>query len=361
LLALLPPVSSEVTPSWEPVHTLYAGAHLFSPERIEKIGLSALDALRDYDSEGEWFGSETHRYLERKLDEEPVEDYRIDFEDGFGLRSDDDEDRWAIEAGRSLRGSTRVPPRIGLRVRSLGLNWAARALRTLSLFLSHAGDLPVGFRLTIPKVEHPLQVRLIRRALRLLGVDLALELMVESPVALTQIPDWLDEAEGLCRAVHFGPNDFLASCGVLEGELHHLLCKAARERLLFEVRSHSAAVALADGPTTRLPIPLHRGALTEEQRGENRDVVRAAWDIHRDDLRRSWRQGYTQSWDLHPAQLVSHHAEVYETVRRLEPFYRARLDHFEASSGQAVHTRTQFDDQATIRILENFFLKFGRA
>lgn len=326
--------------------TLYAGAQLFSPDRLARIGRAALEALQRYDPEGEFLGPATHRFVEQKLRREPVEDFRIDFEDGFGLRSDEEEDRFALAAARALHEAP-LPRRIGLRVRSLGPSWGGRALRTLSLFLNAAGPLPPGFRLTLPKVEHPRQVRVIRRALDLLGVELELELMAESPAALAQVPAWLQEARGSCRAIHFGPNDFLASCGILVGELHHPLCQAARQQLLFACAG--TGLALADGPTTRLPIATRRELAADTA------LVRAAWARHRADLRQSWSEGYTQSWDLHPAQLVSHYAEVHDLFHELEPGYRARLQSFQRSDQQAVQTLSHFDDQATIRILENFF------
>src|SRR3712207_942791 len=76
----------------QPVHTVYGGAHLFSAETPKKLGELALRALDTYAPDATTLaeaiginGNVAPKVLERvrdKLGREPVEDFRIDFEDG---------------------------------------------------------------------------------------------------------------------------------------------------------------------------------------------------------------------------------------------------------------------------------------
>src|SRR5262245_15270405 len=83
----------------QPVHTVYGGAHLFKSDIASKIGAVALSALDEYAPDGAALGrildldpesrglADTIRArVAEKLRREPVEDFRIDFEDGYGIR-----------------------------------------------------------------------------------------------------------------------------------------------------------------------------------------------------------------------------------------------------------------------------------
>ena len=86
----------------QPVHTVYGGAQLFAPDTTAKLGAIALRTLREYAPDAATLAAAiglrpdlAERIYPRivdKLEREPVEDYRIDFEDGFGSRSDAEED-----------------------------------------------------------------------------------------------------------------------------------------------------------------------------------------------------------------------------------------------------------------------------
>ncbi|MDB4931854.1 MAG: HpcH/HpaI aldolase, partial [Myxococcaceae bacterium] len=115
----LPPAAAPpiVEAAWSPVHTVYGGAQRFTHDVVARVGRHALalldtlapslDALRALP-----FGLDPmpdDAALERvlaalraKLTREPVEDYRVDFEDGFGPRSDADEDAAAVAAATAL-------------------------------------------------------------------------------------------------------------------------------------------------------------------------------------------------------------------------------------------------------------------
>src|SRR5262245_19341384 len=80
----------------QPVYTVYGGAHLFSADVAVKLGAAALRALEENAAVPAAFaraiglpGPESlaravYERVVEKLKREPVEDYRIDFEDGYG-------------------------------------------------------------------------------------------------------------------------------------------------------------------------------------------------------------------------------------------------------------------------------------
>ena len=49
--------------------------------------------------------------MKEKLRREPVEDFRIDFEDGYGNRSDEEEDGHAAAAAQQVGARPRSPAR----------------------------------------------------------------------------------------------------------------------------------------------------------------------------------------------------------------------------------------------------------
>src|SRR3954465_12070438 len=137
----------------QPVHTVYGGAQLFKAETTSRLGAVARATLDTYgrtpadfargvgftaDPDG-WLAATVHERVRRKLEREPVEDFRIDFEDGFGARPDAEEDATAIAAAREVaRGMAAqlLPPFIGIRIKSFGEEWKRRGARTLELFLA---------------------------------------------------------------------------------------------------------------------------------------------------------------------------------------------------------------------------------
>jgi hypothetical protein len=109
-----------------------------------------------------------HRVIE-KLHCEPVEDMRIDFEDGYGIRSDEEEDEHAVQtANEVVRGmeAGTLPPFIGIRIKDLSGESCVRSMRTLDLFLTaldqrSRGALPANFVVTLPKVTGVEQVEVL--------------------------------------------------------------------------------------------------------------------------------------------------------------------------------------------------------
>ena len=92
-----------------PVHVVYGGAHLFDRGTMSKVARLGREALDRYACDAETFGEciglapkfraiVFERVVEKLESGEPVEDYRIDFEDGYGWRSNDEEDEHAKKA-----------------------------------------------------------------------------------------------------------------------------------------------------------------------------------------------------------------------------------------------------------------------
>jgi citrate lyase beta subunit len=319
----------------QPVHVLYGGAHLFRSELVAKVGRIALAAL-DAGS-GELGDTGLVERVRAKLEREPVEDYRIDFEDGYGVRADADEDAAAEAAGRQLtQGMAQqvLPPFIGIRIKPQ----PERGHRTLNLFLDAAGTLPEGFVVTLPKVEGPGEIEHFRETFP----ALALEVMIETPRGLAAVDSILDAGAGVLRAVHFGPYDFLSSCGVPgpAQRLGHPLCDHARLTLVPKLAA--VGMRLADGPTSFLPIG-SPAEITEARR------------LHRANILHAIDCGIFQGWDLHPAQLPVRYATLYSFFREHAPGQRKRLDNYRENLAQATRVGAAFDDAATARGLELFF------
>jgi citrate lyase beta subunit len=301
----------------------------------------------------------------------------VDFEDGFGPRSDEEEDREAQrvaeEVVRGMRAEA-LPRGFGIRVKALERATAARALRTLELVVGGiargAGALPRGFVVTLPKVREETEVTALADALTFLegahGLppgSLALELMVETPEALVshgrlRPRALVDAARGRCAAVHLGAYDLTARLGVgaRDQRLGHPYCALARQVLALELQG--TGVAVSDGATTRLPVPPHRGAaLDEAQREANALAVRAAWRAHADNVSEALRVGIDRGWDLHPGQLPARFAALF--LHHQEGFRDtcARLRAFLARGAGASLHQGLMDDAATGQGLLNAVLR----
>src|SRR5882724_13166230 len=128
----------------QPVHTVYGGAHLFKSDSAARLGVLAqrsldqfapdflmfakaidltgaeklpdsLDEAEDLaallainpeevkrTNEAAWLAHSIYSRVGEKLRREPVEDFRIDFEDGYGNRPDEEEDGHAASAANEV-------------------------------------------------------------------------------------------------------------------------------------------------------------------------------------------------------------------------------------------------------------------
>ncbi len=377
----------------QPVHTVYGGAHLFKADAATKLGAIALRALEEYaptpadlaEALGlpERLAEVIHGRVAEKLAREPVEDFRADFEDGYGNRPDAEEDGHAESTAREMAAgfaAGTLPPFIGIRIKPFNEELRERSLRTLDLFLSAlvrqtGGRLPDNFVVTLPKVTIPEQVAtladvfdLLEPALGLPAGSLRLEIMIETTSAIlgddgrSRLPLLAEAARGRCTAVHFGTYDYTASCDITAAEqrMDHPACDFALH--MMKVAYAGTGLWLSNGATNVLPVAPHRAApggpvLTSMEREENRSVVHRAWRLHAAHTRHSLIHAFYQGWDLHPAQLVPRYATVYAFFLESLDAASNRLHNFMRKAAQATLVGDIFDDAATGQGLLNFFLR----
>ncbi|MGH7719967.1 MAG: DUF6986 family protein [Gemmatimonadaceae bacterium] len=369
----------------QPVHTLYVGAHRYAAGHATQAGIAARETMRRYAPEPAAFARvigldappETVRAVydrvTEKLEREPVEDLRVDFEDGYGLRPDQEEDDAALGVAAAIADEMTgpgFPPFVGIRVKPLTEQLCGRSVRTLDLVLTgvmrRAGRLPDGFRITLPKVTMPEQVAYFASLLELLEERLGLapktlgfEMMVETPQTFIDangalhLVSLLDASRGRMTAAHFGTYDYTAGCGIAAAHqrLRHPACDFARQ--MMQVALAGRGVWLSDGSTAILPVAPEPSTATPAAAAAraSEEAVLRGWKLHFGDVMSSLAQGFYQGWDLHPAQLPTRFAAVFshylagfdDALARL----RALLGRAEAAG--AVH-----DDPATGQALLTF-------
>lgn len=373
-------------PDRQPVHTVYGGAHIFSAGSAGRLGELALSSMSKSAPTStdfarilgieESLADQVHGLVLEKLGREPVEDFRLDFEDGYGNRPDDEEDGHARSAAGEVaagREAGSLPPFLGIRIKSLTGELHRRALKTLDIFIStlveESGGLPDGFVVTLPKIQDVEQVVVLDEVLAeledSLGVDrIPIELMMETPQMVIDqdgtsgARKFVEAGNGRVRGVHFGTYDYTASMNITAAyqTMTHPACDYARHDL--QVSLAGSGVWLSDGATNVMPVAIHRGdELTAPQVEENRNSVESTMRLHYEHIRHSLSHAYYQGWDLHPAQLPTRYAAVYAFfLEGLDPAGE-RLSNFVESAAKATLVGEVFDDAATGQGLLNYFLR----
>ena len=373
----------------QPVHTVYGGAHLFKSDTTVKLGQLAVRSFETFSPDAATFAQALDlppnlvdtifARVGEKLAREAVEDFRIDFEDGYGTRSDEEEDGHTIaaaeEAARGMADGT-LSPFIGIRIKTFSEELMKRSIRTLDLFLTKlvelsGGKLPNNFVVTLPKIVTPEQVTVlidifdeIEPKLGLAAGSLKMEMMIETTQSIIasdgeiSLPKMLDAARGRCTGAHFGTYDYTASCSITAAyqDMLHPACDFARS--MMQVAFGGTGVWLSDGATNIMPIAPHRsGDLTAEQISENQSVVHRAWKLHYDHCRHSLANAFYQGWDLHPGQLPTRYAAVFTFFLEGLDAASERLRNFVEKAAQATLVGDVFDDAATGQGLLNYFLR----
>jgi len=375
----------------QPVHTVYGGAQIFRSDSAARLGETALRTLEAYAPDAATLATALGRPADdpivvrlyprvvEKLQREPVEDFRIDFEDGFGVRPDAEEDRVALEAADEVYTgmvNATLPPFIGIRIKQFSPELRGRAFRTLDLFLTRlvkrsGGPIPDRFHVTLPKVVSAEQATVFGEMLDALEGKLGLsprsirsELMIEITRSIfdeegrVNVARLVHAAGSRCVAAHFGTYDYTASCQITAAYqgMTHPACDFARH--VMQVALAGTGVWLSDGATNVMPVPIHRGdRLTRQQTAENRGAVHHAWKQHFDEIRHSLVHGFYQGWDLHPAQLVTRYAAVQAFFLEGMDAAAGRLANFVEKATQATLVGDVFDDAATGQGLLNFFAR----
>ena len=352
----------------QPVHTVYVPADQFHVEVAEEWGAAAYAALNRYAPRPEDMARITGLDLDavravwpavrEKLRREPIEDLRIDLEDGYGTRPDDEEDMHAAMVGLELAAAVSTgsaPPFLGIRCKSLEPATRRRGLRTLDLVLRtllEGAELPAGWVITLPKVTSVAQVTTmvdicgrLERAYGLAEGALKFEIQVETPQAVlladgtAAVAAMLQAAAGRCTGLHFGTYDYTAGLGIAGGyqSLDHPAADHAKA--VMQLAAAGTGVWVSDGSTNHVPV----GDI---------DEVRAAWALHARLVRRALERGLYQGWDLHPAQLVTRFVATYVFFRTGLDQIGARLRTYLQRSGGRV-----LDEPATAQALASFLLR----
>lgn len=406
----------------QPIQTVYGGAQLFKKDTARKLGSLALKALETYAPNfavlaraaqlsgaeklpSKWRETEAlataiaanpeaarqlnpeaflawtiYQRVVHKLQTEPVEDFRIDFEDGYGNRPDDEEDKDARRNAQELAAGMRenlLPPFIGIRLKPWSRQLYPRSVRTLEIFIGElvqatGGQLPENFIITLPKVTAPEQVTGLAEILTALEQEhqlapgsLPMEIMIETTQSIfdsegrMMLARLVNAAQQRCRGAHFGTYDYTASCGLIARyqTMDHAACDYARHAM--QVAFGGTGMMLSDGATNIMPVPVHHAQVGEHlnllQQQENLTAVHAGWRLHAEHIRRSLQHGYYQGWDLHPAQLITRYATVYDFFLKELGQASERLQNFIAKAAQATLSGDVFDDAATGRGLLNYF------
>ncbi|MER7164055.1 DUF6986 family protein [Streptomyces lydicus] len=361
----------------QPVHTVYVPGDAFAADTLRSWGDQALAALDEHAPDAgalaavldipDALAADVHDRVRAKLTREPIEDLRIDFEDGYGPRPDAEEDAAAARAAalvaaaygggtsRPEAGGGTAAPYMGIRMKCMEAAVRDRGIRTLDIFLTglmEAGGLPDGLVLTLPKVTYAEQVtamvRLLEAFEKARGLEsgrIGFEIQIETTQSIlgadgrATVARMIEAAEGRATSLHYGTFDYSASCGVSAAHqsLDHPVADHAKA--VMQVAAAGTGVRLSDGSTNVLPV------------GPTKQV-HAAWRLHHGLVRRSLARAYYQGWDMHPAHLPTRYAAVYAFYREGLEQAAARLAAYVAKAGGDV-----MDEPATAKALSGYLLR----
>ncbi|MEV0779896.1 aldolase/citrate lyase family protein [Streptomyces sp. NPDC050428] len=373
--ASLEPVDAELARRYpgdpgtrQPVHTVYVPADDFHAGTVRSWGDQALAALDEHAPDaaslarvlglsGELAGPVYER-VRAKLEREPVEDLRIDFEDGYGAHSDEEEDIAAARAARLVHeayGDGTAAPYMGIRMKCLEAPVRDRAIRTLDIFLSglmEAGGLPEGLVLTLPKVTYPEQVtamvRLVSEFEKARGLApgrIGFEIQIETSQSIlaadgtAAVARMIVAADGRATGLHYGTFDYSACVGVSAAYQSSDHPAADHAKAVMQVAAAGTGVRVCDGSTNVLPV----GPTSQ---------VHEAWRLHHGLTRRALARAYYQGWDMHPGHLPTRYAAVYAFYREGLEAAAARLAAYVAKAAGDV-----MDEPATAKALSGYLLR----
>ncbi|MEZ0578337.1 aldolase/citrate lyase family protein [Nocardioides sp. MH1] len=370
----LAPVDAELAadypgerPGRQPVHTVYVPADRYEAGLVPSYGAAALALLDEHaDRFDRLVGATATRQwrddlvarVRAKLQTEPVEDLRIDFEDGYVGRSDADEDDDAVRAASDLAQSQEArsaAPYGGIRVKCFEAATRGRAIRTLTTFVTtllDSGGTLDGWVVTLPKVTRVEQVEAMVHVCEVLEGEaglapgtLAFEVQVETPQSIlgadgaATVARMVHAGAARLTGLHYGTYDYSAAAGIAaeQQSLEHPVADHAK--LVMQAAAAGTGVRLSDGSTNVLPV------------GDG-DEVEAAWTLHHRLVRRSLDRGFYQGWDLHPGHLPTRYAATYAFYRQGLP---SALERLAAYTGDTM--RGIADEPATARALAGFLLR----
>jgi citrate lyase beta subunit len=323
---------------WQPVHTVYIPADRVDEQTCREWGTAAAEVLAEHAPDPAALAelidcsvevaAAVHQRVGDKLAGQPIEDLRIDFEDGYGARPDDEEDAAATTAAATLGtlgGAAGGPSRAGIRMKGLEPAIRRRGLRTLDLVRTTVG--PADWLIvTLPKVTDPAQVAAFAEVCAA-WPELRFEIQIETPQAVLAadgtagVARMITAGAGKVIGLHYGTYDYSAACGIAVSEQNLEHPAADHAKAVMQVAAAGTGVDVCDGSSNVLPV----GARAK-------DALR----LHARLVRRSLRRGFYQGWDLHPGQLVTRYAATYSFYRAAFPAAADRLAAYLARAGGAV-------------------------
>ncbi|MFG3661911.1 DUF6986 family protein [Streptomyces sp. NPDC047706] len=349
----------------QPVHTVYVPGDAFAAGTLRSWGDQALAALDEHAPDAASFAAvlglcddlaePVYTRVRAKLEREPVEDLRVDFEDGY---QGGDEDQDAARAARLIADAYAdgtAAPYMGIRMKCMEAPVRDRGIRTLDIFLTgliRAGGLPGGLVLTLPKVTYPEQVTAMVRLLEAFEKTHALEpgrlgfeIQVETSQSIlasdgtAAVARMIQAAEGRATGLHYGTFDYSACLGVSAAYQAGDHPAADHAKAVMQVAAAGTGVRVSDGSTNVLPV-----GPTE--------MVHDAWRLHYGLIRRALARAYYQGWDMHPGHIPTRYAAVFAFYR--EGFEQAagRLARYANRSGGDV-----MDEPATAKALSGYLLR----
>ncbi|CAL9652239.1 hypothetical protein SUDANB105_06665 [Streptomyces sp. enrichment culture] len=349
----------------QPVHTVYVPGDAFAADTIRSWGDQALAALDEHAPDAASFAAvlglpdelaePVHSRVRAKLEREPIEDLRVDFEDGYQGK---DEDQDAARAARLIAeayANGTAAPYMGIRVKCMEAAVRDRGIRTLDIFLTglmRAGGLPGGLVLTLPKVTYPEQVTAMVRLLEAFekahGLEagrIGFEIQIETSQSIlaadgtATVARMIQAAEGRATGLHYGTFDYSACLGVSAAYQASDHPAADHAKAIMQVAAAGTGVRVSDGSTNVLPV----GPTAK---------VHDAWRLHYGLTRRALARAYYQGWDMHPGHIPTRYAAVFAFYR--EGFEQAagRLARYANRAGGDV-----MDEPATAKALSGYLLR----
>jgi citrate lyase beta subunit len=353
----------------QPVHTVYIAADQVDQATPASWGAEATTLAEQFAPDAVTAGQVTglgvaltddvYARARTKLAQQPVEDLRIDLEDGYGFRPDAEEDAVAAAAAGTLARLLSAPagPSFGgIRFKSLARATRRRGLRSLDLFITalHAasGPLPDGLLITLPKVssvDHVIAMtgicQRLEQAHNLPSGRLRFEIQVETPQAILG-PDGTATIVAMVHAagpravgLHYGTYDYSAACGIAAEyqSMDHPVADHAKA--VMQVAAAGTGVRLSDGSTNVIPV----GSAGQ---------VRAALALHARLVTRSLQRGYYQGWDMHPGHLLTRYLATYAFYRQGFPVAARRLSAYLSGRDAGI-----IDEPATAQALGSFITR----
>ncbi|MFE7644818.1 DUF6986 family protein [Streptomyces phaeoluteigriseus] len=352
----------------QPVHTVYVPGDAFAADTIRSWGDRALAALDEHAPDAASFAAvlglpgelaePVYTRVRAKLEREPIEDLRVDFEDGYGSRPDTEEDEAAARTARLIAeayATGTAAPYMGIRMKCMEAAVRDRGIRTLDIFLTglmEAGGLPDGLVLTLPKVTYAEQVTAMVRLLEafekargLTPGRLGFEIQIETSQAVlaadgtATVARMIQAAEGRATGLHYGTFDYSACLGVSAAHQAGDHPAADHAKAVMQVAAAGTGVRVCDGSTNVLPV----GPTGQ---------VHDAWRLHYGLTRRALARAYYQGWDMHPGHIPTRYAAVFAFYR--EGFAQAaeRLSRYADRAGGDV-----MDEPATAKALSGYLLR----